>query len=63
MKQEMLSYKIQCEEYEKQIEDYKTEGRYLVKKLKPGRTPNTIKTRVVKPMSSNVVRYMRDEHE
>ena len=63
MKQEMLSYKIQCEEYEKQIEDYKTEGRYLVKKLKPGRTPNTIKTRTTKPMSASVTRYMRNEHE
>lgn len=61
--QEMARYKIQCEEYEHQIENYKTEGRYLIKKVKSGRTPNTIKTKISKPMSGNVVRYMRDEHE
>lgn len=60
---EVAKYKIQCEEYEQQINDYRTEGRYLVKKVKAGRTPNTIKTRVSKPMSSNVVAYMRGEHE
>lgn len=62
-KLELSKYKIQCEEYEQQINDYRTEGRYLVKKIKSGRTPNTIKTRVSKPMSSNVVAYMRGEHE
>lgn len=60
---EAAMYKIQCEEFEQQIENYKTEGRYLVKKVKPGRTPNTIKTKIAKPMASNVVKYMRDEHE
>lgn len=60
---ELKKYKIQCEEYEQQIKDYRTEGRYLVKKVKAGRTPNTIKTRVSKPMSNNVVAYMRGEHE
>ena len=63
LNQEVAKYKIQCEEYESQINDYRTEGRYIIKKLKSGRTPNTIKTRVAKPMASNVVRYMRDEHE
>lgn len=60
---ELKKYKIQCEEYEQQINNYRTEGRYLVKKVKAGRTPNTIKTRVSKPMSGNVVAYMRGEHE
>lgn len=63
LNQDMIRYKIQCEEYEKQIEDYRTEGRYLIKTLKPGRTPNTIKTRISKPMTGSVVRYMRGEHE
>ena len=63
LNQEVAKYKIQCEEYEHQIEDYRTEGRYLIKTLKPGRTPNTIKTRVAKPMTGSVVRYMRGEHE
>ena len=63
LNQEVAKYKIQCEEYEHQIEDYKTEGRYLVKIIKPGKTPNTIKTRVSKPMAGSVVRYMRGEHE
>lgn len=63
LNQEVARYKIQCEEYEQQINDYRTEGRYIVKRLKPGKTPNTIKTRVSKPMSGNVVAYMRGEHE
>lgn len=63
LNQEVAKYKIQCEEYEHQIEDYRTEGRYLVKTIKPGKTPNTIKTRVSKPMAGSVVRYMRGEHE
>ena len=61
--QELVRYKIQCEEYENQIRDYRTEGRYLVKKVKSGRTPNLIKTKVSKPMSANVTKYMRGEHE
>lgn len=63
LNQEVAKYKIQCEEYEMQINDYRTEGRYLVKTIKPGKTPNTIKTRVSKPMAGSVVRYMRGEHE
>lgn len=61
--QEIKRWKIQSEEYERQIEDLHTEGRYLVKKVKPGRKPNTIKTKISKPMASNVVKYMRGEHE
>lgn len=63
LNQEVARYKIQCEEYEHQIEDYRTEGRYLIKKIKPGRTPNTIKTRISKPMAGNVIAYMRGQHE
>ncbi len=60
---ELKKYKIQCEEYEQQIKDYRTEGKYLIKKIKAGRTPNTIKTKISKPMSGNVIKYMREEHE
>lgn len=55
-------YKIQCEEYAKQIEDLKSD-RYLIKKIPSGRTPNTNKTKISKPMPNNVVKFMRDEHE
>lgn len=54
--QELASVKIQ-------LEEYKTEGRYLIKKVKSGRPPNTIKTKISKPMSSRVTKYMRGEHE
>ena len=59
---EVSMYKIQCEEYEAQIEDLKSE-RYLVKKIPSGRTPNTIKTKISKPLSGNVTKSMRGEHE
>lgn len=58
-----FNLELELKSKEIQIKEYQTEGRYLVKKLKPGRTPNTIKTRVSKPMSGNVVQYMRGEHE
>lgn len=60
---ESKAKQIQLEEYEQQIKDYRTEGRYLVKKVKPGRKANTIKTKISKPMSASVTRYMRGEHE
>lgn len=59
---EAIMYKIQIEEYEAQIKDLKSD-RYLVKKIKPGRTPNTNKTKISKPMSARVTKYMRGEHE
>lgn len=62
-KLELGKYKVQCESYEQQINDYKTEGKYLIKKVPTGRTPNTIKTKISKPMAANVVKYMREEHE
>ena len=60
---EIKTKNVEIENYKLIIKDYQTEGRYLVKKVKPGRKPNTIKTKISKPMSSNVTRYMRGEHE
>lgn len=62
VKMELASANIQKEEYEAQIKDLKSD-RYLVKKVRSGRTPNTNKTKISKPMSSNVVKFMRSEHE
>lgn len=59
---ELGTANAQLEEYKLQIEDLKSD-RYLVKKIPAGRTPKTIKTRVSRGMSSNVIRYMRGEHE
>ena len=60
---ELGKVRIELEQCQEQIKDYKTEGRYLVKKVRAGRTPNTNKTRISKPMSSRVTKYMRGEHE
>ena len=60
---EIKSKNIQIQQYEEQINDYRTEGRYLVKKVKPGRKPNTNKTKISKPTSTRVIKYMRGEHE
>lgn len=62
LKLELAKANIQLEEYEFQIADLKS-NRYLIKKVKPGRTPNTNKTKISKPMSSRVTKYMRGEHE
>jgi len=59
---ELKSKEIQIKEYELEIEDLKSD-RYLIKKIPTGRTKNTIKTKISKPMSANVTRYMRGEHE
>ena len=59
---ELGTANAQLEEYKLQIEDLKSD-RYLVRKLPSGRKPKTIKTKVSKPMSNNVIRYMRGEHE
>lgn len=61
-KQELAKYKIQCESYELQIEDLKSD-RYLIRKIPSGKTPNTNKTKISKPMSARVTKYMREEHE
>lgn len=60
---ELGKVRIELEQCQEQIKDYKTEGRYLVKKVRAGRTPNTNKTKISKPMSSRVTKYMREEHE
>lgn len=59
---EIKSKEIQLEEYKLEIKDLKSD-RYLIRKIPAGRTPKTIKTKVSKPMSGNVTRYMRGEHE
>lgn len=59
---ELKSIKIQLEEYENQIKDLKSD-RYLIRKIPSGKTPNTNKTKISKPMSSRVTKYMREEHE
>lgn len=59
---EIKSKEIQLEEYKLEIKDLKSD-RYLIRKIPAGRTKNTIKTKVSKPMSGNVTRYMRGEHE
>lgn len=62
MELEIKSKEVQIEEYKLEIKDLKSD-RYLIKKIPAGRTKNTIKTKVSKPMSANVTRYMRSEHE
>lgn len=61
-KNQLATANIQKEEYEAQINDLKSD-RYLVKKVRAGRTPNTNKTKISRPMSGNVVKFMREEHE
>lgn len=62
VKMELASANIQKEEYEAQIKDLKSD-RYLVRKIPSGKTPNTNKTKISRPMSGNVVKFMRGEHE
>ncbi len=59
---ENKSKQIQIEEYEAQIKDLKSD-RYLVRKLPAGKMKSTIKTKISKPMSARVTKYMRGEHE
>ena len=60
---EIKTKNVEVENYKLIIKDYQTEGRYLVKKVKPGRKPNTIKTKISMPMKPNVAKYMREEYE
>ena len=60
---EIKTKNVEIENYKLIIKDYQTEGRYLVKKVKPGRKPNTIKTKISMPMKPNVAKYMREEYE
>lgn len=59
---ELGTAKAQTEEYQLQVKDLKSD-RYLIKKVPAGKTKNTNKTKVSRPMSSNVTKYMRGEHE
>lgn len=61
-KNRLATANIQREEYETQINELKSD-RYLVKKIPSGRKPNTNKTKISKPMSGRVTKYMRGEHE
>lgn len=61
-KHELGTANAQMEEYKLQIEDLKSD-RYLIKKIPSGRKPNTNKTKISKPMSARVTKYMRGEHE
>lgn len=61
-KNKLATANIQKEEYEAQINELKSD-RYLVKKIPSGKTPNTNKTKISRPMSKNVVKFMRSEHE
>ena len=60
---EIKTKNVEIENYKLIIKDYQTEGRYLVKKVKPGRKPNTIKTKISMPMKPSVSKYMREEYE
>lgn len=62
IKLELGTANAQMEEYKLQIEDLKSD-RYLIKKIPSGRKPNTNKTKISKPMSARVTKYMRGEHE
>lgn len=62
LEHEIKEKQIEIEGYKAQIEDLKSD-RYLIKKVKAGRTPNTNKTKISKPMSTRVTKYMRGEHE
>ena len=62
IKLELGTVYAQMEEYKLQIQELKSD-RYLIKKIPSGRKPNTNKTKISKPMSARVTKYMRGEHE
>ena len=53
---------MQLELKDEEISELKSD-RYLIKKIPSGRKPNTNKTKISKPMSARVTKYMRGEHE
>lgn len=59
---ENKSKQLQIEEYKAQIEDLKSD-RYLIKKIPADRSKSKIKTKISKPLSARVTKYMRGEHE
>lgn len=61
-KQELARVNIQLELRDDEIKELKSD-RYLIKKIPSGRKPNTNKTKISKPMSARVTKYMRGEHE
>lgn len=44
------------------INDLKSD-RYLIKKIKPGRTPNLNKTKISMPMKPNVAKFMKENFD
>ena len=62
IKQELARVNIQLELRDDEIKELKSD-RYLIKKIPSGRKPNTNKTKISKPMSARVTKYMRGEHE
>ena len=61
-KQDLARVNIELDLKNEEIDVLKS-NRYLVKKIPSGRTPNTNKTKISKPMSARVTKYMRGEHE
>lgn len=59
---ELSNANVEIDNYKEQIKDLKSD-RYLIRKISSGKTPNTNKTKISKPMSANVTKYMRGEHE
>lgn len=59
---ENKSKQVMIDNYEAQIKDLKS-NRYLIRKLPAGKARNTIKTKISRPMSARVTKYMRGEHE
>lgn len=50
------------EELEEKLKESMT-GKYVLKKISAGRTPNLQKTKVSRPMSNNVRNYMKEKHD
>lgn len=49
-------------ELQKEFEEFK-KNKFIVREVKSGKTPNTLKTKVASPMKSSVRRYMKEEFD
>lgn len=49
-------------ELQKEFEEFK-KNKFIVREVKSGKTPNTLKTKVAPPMKSSVRRYMKEEFD
>lgn len=55
-----------CKDYIKELEDkieYLKSDAFLRKKISPGRTPNTVKTKVKMSMKPQVIKHMKNTHD